>query len=497
MGAESLTAALRPTLPAAMADFDFLALPRRTAPRRPVAERLADDLPVELPLLAPEVAVQARRCMDCGVPFCQSGCPLGNPIPDFNEAVREGRWHEAFALLSATNNFPEFTGRICPAPCESACVLGLVAEPVTIEQIERTIAETAFDEGWVTPTAAPATGRSVAVVGSGPAGLAAAAQFAAVGHAVTVYERDDKPGGLLRYGVPDFKLSKAVVDRRLDVLRASGVAFECGVEIGRDLSFGDLRARHDAVVLATGATRAHDLPVPGRELGGIHTAWDFLASHARVAAGDAEAPTIAAAGQRVLVIGGGDTASDCIGVAHRQGAASVVSFQITDKPPERVPRGSAWPFFSPALSSSSSHEEGGERVWSVSAQEFCGDGHVASVRTLDARVDLSAGFHVETFPGTDRVWEADLVVIAIGYAGPETEALVAQTAVTLDPRGRVQATDFATADDGVFVAGDARRGASLVVWALSEGREAARAVDVYLQGQTTLPTKGAGDLPRA
>ncbi len=477
-----------------MSDFDFLALDRRTAPRRPVADRLADDLPVELPLLAAEVTVQARRCMDCGVPFCQSGCPLGNPIPDFNEAVRHGRWRQAFDLLSATNTFPEVTGRICPAPCESACVLGLVAEPVTIEQVERTIAETAFDNGWVTPAQAPPTGRSVAVIGSGPAGLAAAAQLASVGHAVTVYERDDRPGGLLRYGVPDFKLDKAVVDRRLGVLRASGVAFECGVEIGRDLGYGDLRERHDAVVIATGATRAHDLPVPGRELDGVVTAWDFLTSHARTAAGDTEAAAISAAGKRVVVIGGGDTASDCIGVAHRQGAASVVSFQITERPPERVPRGSAWPFRSPALSTSSSHEEGGERVWSVSAQAFCGEGSVASVRTLDARVDTSAGFVVETLEGTDRVWDADLVVIAIGYAGPETEALAAQTAVALDPRGRVQATDYATAEPGVFAAGDARRGASLVVWALSEGREAARAVDVYLRGASPLPSKGDGDL---
>ena len=481
-----------------MSTFDFLAFPRRTAPYRPVAERIADNLPVELPLLAPEVTVQARRCMDCGVPFCQSGCPLGNPIPDFNEAVREGRWREAYDLLSATNNFPEFTGRICPAPCESACVLGLLAEPVTIEQIERTIGERAFEEGWVQPiVGVPPTGRTVAVVGSGPAGLAAAAQLATVGHAVTVYERDDKPGGLLRYGVPDFKLAKGVVDRRLDVMRASGIAFECGAEIGRDLSYADLRARHDAVVIATGATRAHDLPVPGRELGGIHTAWDFLTSHARVAAGDAEAPTIDAAGKRVLVIGGGDTASDCIGVAHRQGAASVVSFQITEQPPERVPQGAAWPFRSPALSTSSSHQEGGDRVWSVATQAFTGEGHVQQVHTLDATVDLSRGFHVEVIEGTERVWDADLVVMAIGYAGPETEALVEQTAVTLDPRGRVQATQYATADAGVFVAGDAQRGASLVVWALTEGREAAQAVDVYLRGDSPLPLKGEGDLPRA
>jgi glutamate synthase (NADPH/NADH) small chain len=478
--------------------FDFLAIPRRTAPRRPVDDRLADNLPVELPLLAPEVTVQARRCMDCGVPFCQSGCPLGNPIPDFNEAVRDGRWEEAFAILSRTNNFPEFTGRICPAPCEQACVLRLIEEPVTIEQIERTIGERAFEEGWIQPiTGVPPTGKRVAVIGSGPAGLAAAAQLATVGHDVTVFERDDRPGGLLRYGVPDFKLAKDVVERRIDVMRASGIAFECGVEVGRDVTYDELREAHDAVVIATGATRAHDLPVPGRDLGGVHTAWDYLTSHAKCVAGDCEAPEISAAGKRVLVIGGGDTASDCIGVAHRQGAASVVSFQITERPPERVPRGSAWPFRSPALSTSSSHEEGGDRIWSVSAQEFLGDGRVERVRTLDATVDLSAGFHVEEIEGTDRFWDADLVVIAIGYAGPETDALTAQTGVGLDGRGRVQATQYATAEDGVFVAGDAQRGASLVVWAISEGREAARAVDVYLRGESPLPTKGDGDLPRA
>ena len=477
--------------------FDFLAVPRRTAPRRPVDERLADDLPVELPLLDAEVGVQARRCMDCGVPFCQSGCPLGNPIPDFNEAVREERWKAAFDLLSATNNFPEFTGRICPAPCEQACVLGLVAEPVTIEQIERTIGERAFAEGWVTPTAAPASGKTVGVVGSGPAGLAAAAQLAEAGHAVTVYERDDRPGGLLRYGVPDFKLDKAVVERRLDVMRASGIVFECGVEIGHDVSWGDLRQRHDAVLVATGATRARDLDVSGRELEGVVGAWDFLTGHAKWAAGDGETPAISAAGKRVVVIGGGDTASDCVGVAHRQGAASVVSFQISECPPESVARASHWPFRSPALTVSSSHEEGGERVWSVSTTAFEGEGHVTGVWTLDTAPGTSSSTRAATTPGSERRWDADLVVIAIGYAGPETDPLVAQTGIALDARGRVAAADYATDVEGVFVAGDAQRGASLVVWALAEGREAARAIDTYLTGRSALPLTGEGVLPRA
>ena len=480
--------------------FDFLDLPRRTAPRRPIHERLADDLPVELPLLDPEVAVQAQRCMDCGVPFCQSGCPLGNKIPDFNLAVREERWRDAYDLLGATNNFPEFTGRICPAPCESACVLGLAADPVTIEQIERTVAEHAFREGWVTPASGPATGKSVAVVGSGPAGLAAAEQLVQAGHAVTVYERDDRPGGLLRYGVPDFKLDKSVVDRRLDVMRASGIEFVCDVEVGTDVTYGALRVQHDAVLLCTGATRARDLDLHGRDLDGIVTAWDFLTGHAKHVAGDHEAAPISATGKHVLVIGGGDTASDCIGVAHRQGAASVVSFQIYERPPERVPRGASWPFRSTALSTSSSHEEGGERVWSVSTQAFCGeDGHVTSVRTLDAYSVIENGrLGVRELEGTERTWPADLVVMAIGYTGPETEHVVTQTEVALDPRGRVATgDDYATAAEGVFAAGDARRGASLVVWAISEGREAARAVDVYLQGTSALPTKGGGDLPRA
>ena len=481
-----------------MASFDFLDLPRQTAAYRPAAERVLDDLPVELPLAEPEVRLQARRCMDCGVPFCQSGCPLGNKIPDFNEAVQHGRWADAYALLAQTNNFPEFTGRICPAPCESACVLGLAADPVTIEQVERTVAEHAFEAGWVRPAPAPVpSGRSVAVVGSGPAGLAAADQLVRAGHAVTVYERDDRPGGLLRYGVPDFKLSKAVLDRRLDVMRASGVTFVCGVAVGDAVTYDALRAQHDAVVVCTGATRARDVPVQGRHLDGIVSAWDFLTGHAKYVAGDPEAREIDAAGRNVVVIGGGDTASDCIGVAHRQGAASVVSFQILDRPPERVARGAAWPFRSPALASSSSHLEGGERVWSVSATAFLGDTHVTGVQTLDAQSGPSGrSADVCEIEGTERVWDADLVVIAIGYSGPEADDLAAQTEVALDRAGRIEARDYATAADGVFAAGDARRGASLVVWAISEGREAARQVDLYLTGSTALPTKGRGDLAR-
>lgn len=481
--------------------FDFLDLPRRTAPRRPVDERVLDDLPVELPLAAPDVVLQARRCMDCGVPFCQSGCPLGNPIPDFNEAVQEERWRDAFDHLRRTNNFPEFTGRICPAPCESACVLGLTAEPVTIEQIERTIGERAFQEGWVQPVRGVApTGKSVAVVGSGPAGLAAAEQLRCAGHAVVVYERDDRPGGLLRYGVPDFKLDKAVVDRRIEVMRESGIEFACGVEIGRDVTYDDLRQRHDAVVLCTGATRAREVEVPGRELDGIHTAWDYLAGHSKRVAGDHAHPPIDARGKHVIVVGGGDTASDCIGVAHRQGAASVTSFQIWPSPPREVHRPEVWPFQPDALTVSSSHEEGGDRVWAVSTQRFLGDGRVQEVETLDVEVTTDADGRRQRreVPGSERRWPADLVLIAVGYTGPETDHLTEQTAVTLDERGRVRTGhDYATEDAGVFAAGDARRGASLVVWAISEGREAARQADLYLQGTSVLPTKGSGDMPRA
>jgi glutamate synthase (NADPH/NADH) small chain len=483
------------------ATHDFLRIPRVTPAARPVAERLADNRDVAIPLTVLAVEEQAARCMGCGVPFCQSGCPLGNAGVDFNTAVAAGDWRRAFESLDATNNFPEFTGRICPAPCEAACVLGAIAEPVAIEAVEGAIAERAFEAGWVVPRAAAPTGRRVAVVGSGPAGLAAADQLAAAGHAVTVYERADRPGGLLRYGVPDFKLEKHLVDRRLAVMEATGVAFVCNVEIGRDVSFADLRAQHDAVVLCTGATRARDLDVPGRRLVGVHPAWDYLWQHNRRVAGapPPEAP-IDARGKHVVVLGGGDTASDCVGTANRQGAASVTTLEILPRPPAARTPDAPWPFWPGTLTTSTSHREGVERRWSVATQAFVGEARVEGVRAVEVELRREADGRTTLAerPGTAHTLPADLVLLAVGFTGPEADHATAQLGLGLDAHGRFRTDDaFATDVEGVFAAGDARRGASLVVWAISEGREAAREVDRYLMGATRLPTKGAGDLPRA
>ncbi|MEL6611581.1 MAG: glutamate synthase subunit beta [Bacteroidota bacterium] len=476
--------------------LDFIERPRRGPQRRDVAARVRDDRDVYIPLAEQQVTQQARRCMGCGVPFCQSGCPLGNAIPDWNDAVMDSRWREAYERLAATNNFPEFTGRICPAPCESACVLGLIEDPVTIEHIEQAIAEHAFQSGWVQPaTPTQETGKHVAIVGSGPAGLAAAEQLRRVGHGVTVFERDEQPGGLLRYGIPDFKLEKHVVERRVALLEAAGIQFQCGVEVGCDVTFADLRAQHDAVLLATGATRPRPLGVPGDDLGGVHYAWEYLWQDTRRVAG-IERPTIDAKGKHVIVIGGGDTASDCIGVANRQGAASITNFHIWPAPPTERPADQPWPFIAHTLEVSSSHEEGCERVWAIATHALHGDERVNRLTTLDVEVIEQEGRRSRrTVPGTEREWRADLVLVAIGYAGPEIEPLMEQLPVELDQRGRIATDDrFATDHPGVFAAGDNRRGASLVVWAISEGREAARAIDAYLMGASTLPTKGEGDL---
>lgn len=442
------------------------------------------------------VREQATRCMDCGVPFCHAGCPLGNRIPDWNDLVRTGAWREAIEALHATNNFPELTGRLCPAPCEAACVLAIGAgEPVSIKLVEVEIINRAFEAGWVVPQPAPAaSGRSVAVVGSGPAGLAAAQQLARAGHAVTVYERDDALGGLLRYGIPDFKLDKQQIDRRLAQLRAEGVEFRTGVEVGRDITAGQLRGRHDAVLLATGALAGRDMPdTPGRTLAGVHLAMPHLVGANRVVAGRAATAPVDAAGKHVVIIGGGDTAADCLGVAHRQGARSVTQLDLYPLPPrERDESRDPWPTWPWILREYPAHEEGGERVFAVAVQEFLpgSDGRsVRAVRIAEVTVERRDGRRVVTpVPGTERDLPADLVLLAIGFEGTEPGPLLEQLGLVRSQRGVLDCgPDWQTSAEGVFVAGDAHRGASLIVWAIAEGRAVAAHVDENLMGSTVLP----------
>ncbi|MFH1981446.1 MAG: glutamate synthase subunit beta [Pseudomonadota bacterium] len=482
----------------------FTEFERELPRKRPVAERVTDFAELYLPFTDNKITEQTARCMDCGVPTCHGGCPLGNLIPDWNDSVYHGRWQDAAAQLLATNNFPEFTGRLCPAPCEEACVLNIDGNPVTIELIEKEIAERAFAQNLIRPRppAAP-TGKRVAVIGSGPAGLACAQQLNRAGHEVTVYERDDRIGGLLRYGIPDFKMEKWVIDRRVDLMAAEGVRFVTGVEAGVDLSPAEL-AETDAVVICIGTAAARDLPIPGRDLTGIHLAMEFLSQQNRRVAGDRISPDasgeITAAGKHVIVIGGGDTGSDCVGTALRQGAASVTNFELLPRPPEDRPDHQPWPFWPMRLRTSTSHEEGGERQWRILAKGFHGkDGRVARVATVTVAWEKSGDGapQLREVPGSERSWPADLVLLALGFMGPETATIVDQYGLALDERGNIATgADYMTSVDGVFAAGDARRGQSLVVWAISEGREAARAVDRYLMGESALPTKGPGDLPR-
>jgi glutamate synthase (NADPH/NADH) small chain len=439
------------------------------------------------------VREQATRCMDCGVPFCHDGCPLGNRIPDWNDLVRTGAWQPAIEALHATNNFPEFTGRLCPAPCEAACVLGIGGgDPVSIKLVEVEIINRAFDAGQVDPQPAPApSGRSVAVVGSGPAGLAAAQQLARAGHAVTVYERDDALGGLLRYGIPDFKLEKRHIDRRLAQLAAEGVRFRTGVHVGVDVSAARLRAEHDAVLLACGALAGRDVPdTPGRSLAGVHLAMEHLVASNRVVAGLTETTPIDAAGRHVVIIGGGDTAADCLGVAHRQGAASVTQLDLYPLPPrERDEDRDPWPTWPWVLREYPAHEEGGERVFAVAVREFVGDDRVRAVRIAEVTVTKRDGRRLVTpVPGTERELPADLVLLAIGFDGTEDGPLLGQLGLTRTGRGTLACgPDWQTSAEGVFVAGDAHRGASLIVWAIAEGRAAAAAIHSYLGGAGSLP----------
>ena len=429
---------------------------------------------------------QAARCMGCGIPYCHQGCPLGNVIPDFNEAMDSGRWEEAWRVLDSTNNFPEFTGRICPAPCEAACTLAINDAPVTIEDNERDIAETAFDNGWVTPRVPRrATGRSVAVVGSGPAGLAAAQQLARAGHRVHLYEKADRAGGLLRYGIPDFKLEKSVIDRRLEQLLAEGVVLHTGVHVGQTLPWTQLHDEHDAVLVAIGAERARDLDVEGRDLAGVHFAMDYLTRSNRAVAGDHVADPISAQGRHVLILGGGDTGSDCLGTALRQRAESVHQLELFAAPPESRTDDNPWPRWPVILRTSSSQAEGGEREWGWMTTRLSGEGGV--LKQLHAvPVDPTL-----TPTGPERTWSCDLLMLAMGFLGPLTEGLVEQLGLGLTDRG-ILATDgsYRATEPGIYVAGDARRGASLVVWAISEGREAARVIDADLCGVERLPSRG-------
>ncbi len=471
----------------------FLTHRRQLPPRRPVPVRVRDWKEVYEPFPPDRVGVQASRCMGCGVPFCNDGCPLGNLIPDWNDLVHRGRWHAAAERLHATNNFPDFTGRICPAPCEAACVLGINDDPVTIEAVELAIAERAFAEGWVTPLPSAArTGRRVAVVGSGPAGLAAAQQLARAGHDVVVWERADRPGGLLRYGIPEFKLEKRVLDRRLEQLRAEGVELRCGVEVGRDLSAGALRAAHDAVVLATGSTVARELPVPGRDLAGVHQAMEYLPLANRVCQGDLADSPVSAAGRRVVIIGGGDTGADCLGTAHRQGATSVHQLEILPRPPDTRDPSTPWPQWPLVLRSSSAHEEGGERLFAVETAAFVddGDGAVAGLQLRDVRWVPAGGgdpARYEPVRGSERLLPAELVLLALGFRGPEP-GLPAALGAGIGPRGTVaRGPGYATSVPGIWACGDAGRGQSLVVWAIAEGRSCAAEVDRTLAGRTLLP----------
>jgi glutamate synthase (NADPH/NADH) small chain len=472
----------------------FLKNKRATPTRRPVPVRLRDWKEVYEPYPEKDLRTQAGRCMDCGIPFCHNGCPLGNLIPEWNDLSYKGDWTDAIERLHATNNFPEFTGRLCPAPCEGACVLGINDDPVTIKIVENTIIDRAWDAGDVVPVLAKVkTGKKVAVIGSGPAGLAAAQQLTRAGHDVIVYERADRIGGLLRYGIPEFKMEKWVLDRRLEQMRAEGTGFKTGVHVGQPgaPTAQELRDNFDAVVLAGGSTAARDLPIPGRELKGTYFAMEYLTPATKVQLGDMPVSPIDARGKHVVIIGGGDTGADCLGTAHRQGAASVTQFEVMPRPSDTRTPDNPWPTFPMVYKVTSAHEEGGERRYSVSTTEFVGDadgnlvglkGHEVEMQIVDGRPSF---VKVE---GTDFEMPADLVFLAMGFVGPERAGLLEQFGVALDGRGNVaRDSAYATSVDGVFVAGDMGRGQSLIVWAIAEGRSAASAVDRYLMGETLLP----------
>jgi glutamate synthase (NADPH) small chain len=485
----------------------FMKYDRKVSGKEPVPERVKHYREFLTVLSDDELQKQGARCMDCGVPFCHTGCPLGNIIPDWNDLVYRDQWHEAINRLHATNNFPEFTGRVCPAPCEAACVLGINEDPVAIKQIECSISDHAFDEGWIVaepPTVR--TGKKVAVIGSGPAGLAAAQQLNRAGHLVTVFERADRPGGLLMYGIPDFKLEKSRVWRRIKQLEEEGVEFKCNANVGVNVPTAEVRGGYDAILLCGGATQGRDLPIPGRDLKGVYFAMEFLPQQNKVNQGDTVGGQILATGKDVVVIGGGDTGSDCDGTSNRQGCRSLTQFELLPQPPDvgnypradQRPAGTPWPLWPMIMRTSTSHEEGCRREWSILTKEFRGDkdGRVESLVTVRVEwtKDEQGRPKLNEVEGTQEVWPCQLVLLAMGFLGPEKRGPISDLNLEMDPRGNVKTDgNYMTSLDGVFAAGDLRRGQSLVVWAIHEGREAARAVDKFLMGVSHLPSVNAGD----